>query len=503
MRYDNQAQWNAIFGRPDPWSYEDLYERTKRAHTLEALPTHRFRRVLEVGCAEGHLTEALSPLATQVVAVDISTVALARAAARCEPLGNVAFEARDAFRELPDGGFDLVVCTEVLYYAQNRFALSSILRRLVSRLDSDGYLLLEHATSVADERDRTGFDFHEIGAAFIGSMAARIAGLRFVRELRTELYRVQLFQKETSRATRQRGPDEVWSRKAAVGPDDKVVGLIKWDGCRVTEAEAMHQWCSPEIAILMYHRIADDGPDGLAPYRVTVSDFERQLAFLQKSGYHSVSVEEICTGVLAPDGKPRPGRWVAFTFDDAYKDFFESAWPLLRKYGFTATVFVPASLVGGHAEWDSMYGTPAPLMSWDEIRTVQRQGVSIGSHSMSHPQLTTLTEEECRSEMSKSRASIEAQVGVAPVGFSYPFEDVNDAVRGIARECGYSYAVAGAGLAGAQVDPFLLPRQEVMGSTDMDAFSRLLATPQPATWRHRLRYGWRHFVRDRRTYMDF
>src|SRR5262245_35262873 len=120
----DQASWDSIFASPDPWSYEDLYERTKRGHALEALPQERFGRALEIGCAEGHFTEALAPRVGHLVAVDISSVALARAKVRCRHLSNVEFLELDAFRELPGGGYELIVCSEVLYYAKNRLALN-------------------------------------------------------------------------------------------------------------------------------------------------------------------------------------------------------------------------------------------------------------------------------------------------------------------------------------------------------------------------------------------
>ena len=88
---------------------------------------------------------------------------------------------------------------------------------------------------------------------------------------------------------------------------------------------------------------------------------------------------------LAADGGRIRDRVVALTFDDAYRDFVTAAWPLLRRYGFTATMFVPTDHVGGRADWDRHLGEPADLMSWRELSALADQGLAIGAHSGSHP----------------------------------------------------------------------------------------------------------------------
>ena len=101
----------------------------------------------------------------------------------------------------------------------------------------------------------------------------------------------------------------------------------------------------------MYHRVAEDGPAELAPYRVAPALFERQLAYLRRHGYRTITVEEWLQVLAEQDGRI-DDRVVALTFDDAYRDFVTDAWPLLREYGFSATVYVATDHVGGHAEWD-------------------------------------------------------------------------------------------------------------------------------------------------------
>src|SRR5262245_61767323 len=191
------------------------------------LPANRFKRVLESGCAEGHFTIELAQIADRVTAIDISTKALVRASARCASSAHIFFEQGNVFERLPDGQFDLIVCSEVLYYAKHRFALRSMARSIAANLQERGYVLLTHPNQVADDRDNTGFDFHEIGSRFIGREFAHTPGLQFVGELWTVLYRVQLFQKRVGVSPRRR-PREVMLREARFSEQDKVARLIKW-----------------------------------------------------------------------------------------------------------------------------------------------------------------------------------------------------------------------------------------------------------------------------------
>ena len=99
---------------PDPWGFETSdYERAKYDATLAALDGRHYARGLEIGCSIGVLTERLSPHVDDLLAVDVSAAALDRARAR---LPRVRFERREIPEEFPDGRFDLIVCSEVLYY---------------------------------------------------------------------------------------------------------------------------------------------------------------------------------------------------------------------------------------------------------------------------------------------------------------------------------------------------------------------------------------------------
>jgi len=264
--------------------------------------------------------------------------------------------------------------------------------------------------------------------------------------------------------------------------------MINWGGCRVTRTEAAHAWTTRHLPILSYHRIADDGPAALAPYRVAPARFERQLAYLRRHGYRSIRLDEWVLALAEGDGRI-DDRVVALTFDDAYRDFRIRAWPLLRHHGFTATVFVATDHVGGRAEWDRPLGEPAEIMSWDELRALAAEGVAIGAHSGSHPYLTHLTLAVVIAEGRRSKERLEGELGRPVTVMAYPYGDHDLRVRRAMATCGYHAAVtAQAGLSRLGDNPMALPRQLVDGNDDLDLFTAKLGRPEASRLSRQLRY---------------
>lgn len=154
MRRESSLQpeyFEAMFREnPDPWGFETSpYEDAKYNETLAALPSQRFANVLEVGCANGVLTRRLAPHCDALLAVDVSTTALAAAARRCADQPQVRFLCKRLPAEAPEGRFDLVVLSEVVYYwdSGDLAALADYLRRAVH---SGGHMLLVHWTGETD-----------------------------------------------------------------------------------------------------------------------------------------------------------------------------------------------------------------------------------------------------------------------------------------------------------------------------------------------------------------
>jgi peptidoglycan/xylan/chitin deacetylase (PgdA/CDA1 family)/2-polyprenyl-3-methyl-5-hydroxy-6-metoxy-1,4-benzoquinol methylase len=498
--------WNQVFAKGDPWNYASFYEQTKYQHTLELLPDSPVANAIELGCAEGVFTEMLAGGVDRLLAIDISDAALERARNRCIRNENVSFVQHDLSDGMIGADYDLVVCSEILYYLSDRAAIENFARQVWNSMKPGGHLLMTHSNMVSDDKFATGFDFNEIGAKDIGAIFASCLGLEFLRELRTDLYRVQLFRRavatpkpEISEAKAPDSPREILLRKNA----DFEHPAIKWDGCIVTAAEARHCWVTKEVPVLMYHRVAKYGPAELAPYRIAPEAFERQLAWLQRYGFHSISLDEFFELWFTQNIRHIPGKPIVLTFDDAYADFYHNAWPLLRRYGFGATIFVPTDYVGGSADWDISYGSPAQIMSWDQIIELHGWGIHFGSHSCGHKLLTKLSKRNAREDATNSSKILNDKLGIEVSGYCYPYASASADLRRMIERAGYRFAVGGTGgNPPDREDPFYIPRIEIFGSDSMDDFIAKLPKPKPAEEAARSKYHEMRFRRDRATYMD-
>jgi SAM-dependent methyltransferase len=148
MRHENslgQDYFERIFSDdPDPWRFEtSAYEREKYNHTLGSLPKVRFRRALEIGCANGALTERLAQLCDCLIAVDVVEQALVRARRRCADMANVTIRRASIPADRIDGPFDLILLSEVAYYWDSR-DLAEAADYFSLSVETGGYLMLVH-----------------------------------------------------------------------------------------------------------------------------------------------------------------------------------------------------------------------------------------------------------------------------------------------------------------------------------------------------------------------
>ncbi len=135
---------------PDPWRFgSSAYEHAKYEATIDALPRPRFASCFEVGCSIGVLTGRLAARCDRLLAVDVAGNALAQARARCAGLANVSVEQLRVPQDWPDGTFDLIVLSEVLYYLGQQ-DLRETARRTAASLRRDGFAILVHWTGQTD-----------------------------------------------------------------------------------------------------------------------------------------------------------------------------------------------------------------------------------------------------------------------------------------------------------------------------------------------------------------
>ena len=192
----------------------------------------------------------------------------------------------------------------------------------------------------------------------------------------------------------------------------------------------------------MYHRVnGERDPLGLA---VEPTRFERQLKWLKRLGYHSLTLAELATAFET--GRKPPGRRVVITFDDGYLDFYTTAWPLLQKYGLGATVFLVSDYIGSDSSFDQGLPPgvgPWPLMNYSQLHELQQGGVEFGSHGATHRGLDSLNLTEKRDELLRSRQQLEQRLGQPITAFSYPYARWTQADFTLLVELGYHTAVSG------------------------------------------------------------
>ncbi len=245
---------------------------------------------------------------------------------------------------------------------------------------------------------------------------------------------------------------------------------VIWGGAALTRAEAQKRERTTDIPILMYHSIADDGPSELARFRLHPDRFREQLRFLRRHGYHSISLGEWADSIAS--ATPLSGRPVIITFDDGYRDFITAAAPLLEAADFRATIFVATAKVGAGADWDTTSRPPLPLMDWDGLRDLQRRGFEIGSHTTSHTDLRSVSEDEIVRDCRESRAALREQLGQDVTALAYPWGWTDPGIRVALTRAGFRSAViSGGGRSSLHDDPLHLPRIEITGDDDVYTFA--------------------------------
>jgi peptidoglycan/xylan/chitin deacetylase (PgdA/CDA1 family) len=209
------------------------------------------------------------------------------------------------------------------------------------------------------------------------------------------------------------------------------------------------------LRILFYHRISDDR-DELAVRRRA---FRQQMDYLASECYRVVDVLEAVD--LLESGEPPP-RTIGLSFDDGYVDVAEEALPLLADRGFRATVFVAPAVVDGWARFN-WYETQPPLLGWEEIVELDREGtLSFEAHSLTHPNLTALRDAAAREEIVGSKTALEARLGRPVQAFSYPSGLFGIRERELVAAAGFRCAVScEPGLNTRATDRLALRRRQV------------------------------------------
>jgi peptidoglycan/xylan/chitin deacetylase (PgdA/CDA1 family) len=230
-----------------------------------------------------------------------------------------------------------------------------------------------------------------------------------------------------------------------------------------------------DVIVLCYHALS---PAWNADLALAPDEFERQIDRLLRQGWHPATFAD---AVLRPPAR----RTLAITFDDAFMSVKRYAAPVLSARGATATVFAPTAFMSGgmNLAWagiDQWLGTPdeneLAAMEWSDLRELASLGWEIGSHTRSHPRLTSLDAEQLEAELAGSRADLGSRLDADCLTIAYPYGDVDAHVADAARRAGY---VAGAALSSrlTPLGPLRHPRIGIYGNDRAWRFGLKTATP--------------------------
>lgn len=465
---DRQAYWERLFEHADPWNYGSAYEQEKYARQLKLIAGLPISRALELACAEGRFTEKLAPHVGHLVASDISATALARARERCVEHANIEFRQLDLLIDALPEALDLIVCSEVLYYVDDEATLNQVALRIASALRPGGRLLTTHAFLLQDDRSHTGFDWgHPFGARAIVQAFGTVPELAHERSLDAALYGIDVFVRVDAPQPK---PEPAVEHEAVTAQIDiEVARHIVWGGAVALRSELAKTEERSRIPVLLYHRVAADGPAALERYRVAPEMFREQMQWLRRNGYHSIVSDELCW--FLDHQHPFVGRPVVITFDDGFQDFADAAWPILRWHDFRAEVFIVSDLAGQASTWDQLVGEPAPLMDSQTLARLASEGASFGSHLASHRAADGLSTRELAEELTRSRASLQRWLDRPVESLAAPFGLFDGRLPRLAAECGYRIGYGTRDdAAQLQTDRFDLPRIEVQGDWSLDTF---------------------------------
>ncbi len=202
-------------------------------------------------------------------------------------------------------------------------------------------------------------------------------------------------------------------------------------------------------AIITLHSVDGSG----SVLSTSPEDLESLLDGIAKGGHRVVPLSEL----LAHPGVPDQ---VSITFDDGLASVVEEALPILARRNLVAAVFVVTGYLGGDNQWPGQ-GVDAPqlpMMGWEELEALAEAGWEVGSHTVSHPDLTQLSPDRLEAELGEARETIDHKLGLEPVALAYPYGRVDSAVRAHAA-AHHRWAVSArlAGLNPSVDDPLDLP----------------------------------------------
>jgi len=226
------------------------------------------------------------------------------------------------------------------------------------------------------------------------------------------------------------------------------------------------------VPVLVYHQIAEKSTNKMT---VSRESFEAQMSLLKEKGYRVVTLDQLFEFVEFRGQLPE--KSLVITIDDGWRSVYDIAFPILKKYGYPATLFVYTQLING--------GTKT--LSWDQLREMTAQGLDVQCHTLTHrnlalPQGRETAEEyfeAIRREIDDAARLIEQNLGRRPKYLAYPYGDTNGLAISLLRKHGYQAAFTVV----REPNPFFTPpfrlgRSMVYGDFDLARFEKNLVVSE-------------------------
>jgi peptidoglycan/xylan/chitin deacetylase (PgdA/CDA1 family) len=222
----------------------------------------------------------------------------------------------------------------------------------------------------------------------------------------------------------------------------------RFDGIKLTDADI-------GVPILCYHSISESKDNELL---LSPEKFKSQLKYLKDNGYTPITMDELYN--FLKNNKSIPEKSVVITFDDGYRDNYTTAFPILKEFGFKATVYVISNFVE-----NDLYMTKA------QIKEMSDWGIDIESHTDNHEDLSKLTLDQQYETMKKSKEQLETILSKKVDYIAYPFGKFNVNTRKVAEKAGYKlgFSLAG-GLADKGDNAYNIDRLYISNNYTIDEF---------------------------------
>ncbi len=220
------------------------------------------------------------------------------------------------------------------------------------------------------------------------------------------------------------------------------------------------------VPILYYHYIGNNpNPADLQRNALSIAPdkFDEQMGYLKDNGYTTISLDTLYAALKKQT--TIPSKSVILTFDDGYIDFYYNAYPILKKYGLSATEFIPTGLIGQGA-----------YLTWPQIQEMSSSGLILfGAHSVHHYSLISVPTSTLINEITESKRILQEELGV-PINFmAYPYGSTNSQVISEVIKAGFIGAIGTwSNKNQSEGTIFNMPRIRISGSINLATFASLL-----------------------------